>query len=675
MLYMQNFKNTEKSETELVNLLQEAGLAYQNLNYTLALDLLDRAYEACPLNVVILSNRGLVLKKMHRLNDALISFDAAIQIKLDFAEAYSNRGLVLQEIGLIEEAIISYDAAIFYKKNYAEAYSNKAFSLIHLRRIKDAIMCCKNALQIRPNYPEAFCNLGFAYQEHGNPTLAIKYYDQAIKLNHKLAEAHINKGTTLTEIGEIKDAISSYSVALKLSPNYQFLTSSYLHAKSKICDWTAHEKIIAVLKKQAEEKNIHAIPFVTLSIFDDPNIQQLVAMNYVNTKFPEKNYELFSLDDKNKNKNKIRIGYFSADFREHPVSYLSVELFELHNKNEFEIVAFSLKPSKETKTKLRIKNAFNEYYELYEKSDREIAEFSRKLGIDIAVDLGGHTKDNRVGIFSFKPAPIVVSYLGYLGTIGAKYYDYLIADKTLITEEVKCFYSEKIVYLPNYQVNDSQRKISQENFTLDELGIKEGSFIFCCFNNNYKIQPEIFNCWMNIIKTVENSILLLYAENKWAIENLRFEASLRGVDVSRIKFAQHAPYEDYLARYKLCNLFLDTFPYNAGTTASDALWTGLPVLTLQGKSFQSRMASSLLNSLDMSELITTSQKQYEDLAIELALDHGKYLQIKNKLNKNILTKKLFDIESTTKNIEMAFKKMKNDYFYKNKISDIYIEPN
>jgi len=294
-------------------------------------------------------------------------------------------------------------------------------------------------------------------------------------------------------------------------------------------------------------------------------------------------------------------------------------------------------------------------------SDLKIAKLSRDLNIDVAVDLGGFTADTRTGIFAYRAAPIQVSYIGYLGTMGAQYYDYLLADKTIIPEGSQEFYSEKIVYLPSYQSNDRKRLISDRIFMRKELGLPKKGFVFCCFSNNYKILPDTFSGWMRILKAVEGSVLFLYAENKWAEDNLKIEVKARGIDISRLVFGGYMSTEEYLARYKACDLFLDTFPYNAGTTASDALWAGLPVLTLMGRSFASRVAASLLNAVGLPELITSTQEEYEALAIELALNPHKLADIKLKLAKNRLTTPLFDTPLFTKNLESAYTKMYERY--------------
>jgi predicted O-linked N-acetylglucosamine transferase (SPINDLY family) len=292
----------------------------------------------------------------------------------------------------------------------------------------------------------------------------------------------------------------------------------------------------------------------------------------------------------------------------------------------------------------------------------EIAELAREMKIDIAVDLAGFTTDSRTGIFAFRAAPLQVNYLGYPGTMGAAYIDYLIADKTLIPDESRQHYSEKIVYLPSFQVNDSRRKISERVFTREELGLPQAGFVFCCFNSSYKIMPNTFDGWMRILKQVDQSVLFLYAGNEQAEINLKKEAARRGVDTGRLVFGKQLPLYEHLSRYRVADLFLDTLPFNAGTTASDALWAGLPVLTCSGEAFASRMAASLLTAMGASELITSTQKDYEDLAVELATNPERLKGIKRKLDKNRLTSLLFDTKLFTRHIEDAYMQMIERYY-------------
>ena len=369
------------------------------------------------------------------------------------------------------------------------------------------------------------------------------------------------------------------------------------------------------------------------------------------------NNKLIKEANKNTKNEKIRIAYFSADFREHPVSILTAEMFELHDKSLFETYAFSYGPDDKGQMRKRIINAFNQFYDVSKISDLEIVKIARKLNIDIAIDLGGYTSKCRTEIFNHRAAPIQVSYIGFLGTMSNNKIDYLIADRTIITNEEKDAYTEKIIFLPSYQVNDRKRKIADKKFTREELGLPKNSFIFCNFNNNYKLTPDIFNGWIEILKRTTDSSLFLYAENNIVEENLKKYALARNIDGNRLIFGHKISAENYLARYKTCDLFLDTFPYNGGTTCSDAIWAGLPVVTLKGKSFASRYASSILNSAGQSILIANNLCEYKNLAVNLAENPNKLKRIKKELENNRLTLPLFDSHLFTKNIEKAYIKM------------------
>jgi predicted O-linked N-acetylglucosamine transferase (SPINDLY family) len=399
--------------------------------------------------------------------------------------------------------------------------------------------------------------------------------------------------------------------------------------------------------------------FSLLALIDDPEIQRKTAEIYVNEKYP-RHHILPKLNHYSKH-SKVRIGYFSADFKNHPVSYLTVELYEIHDRNEFEIYAFSFGTDIKDEMNLRIKAGVDHYYDVSTLSDKEVALLSRSLEIDIAVDLGGYTQDNRTGIFAMQAAPLQLSYIGYLGTMAADYYDYLIADQTIIPEKYQKDYSEKIVYLPSYQVNDSKKALPTAVFSRQDLELPETGFVFCCFNNTYKITPMTFDGWARILKQVDDSVLLVYADNDSAKANLTKEIVHRGIQPSRLVFGKRLPMHEYLARYRVADLFLDTLPYNAGTTASDALRMGLPVLTCMGQSFASRVAASLLNGVNLPELITTTQEQYESLAIDLAMHPEKLKAIKETLENNLLTASLYNTPLFTQHLESAYLSMYDRY--------------
>ena len=425
------------------------------------------------------------------------------------------------------------------------------------------------------------------------------------------------------------------------------------------CDWFNYEKNINEIFYLVNEGRFGAEPFGFQGISSQEELLKKCAEIYSNDKFPA----LGNLSESSQNKHyKTRIGYLCGEFREQATSILMTRVWELHDKSNFEIFAFDNGWNDDSDYRQRIEGAFSRIFDISRLSDVDVAKLIQSNEIDILVNLNGFFGLARQGIFSYKPAPIQVNYLGFPGTIGTQYMDYIIADKVAIPEESKKYYFEKIVYIPNsYQANDDQRKISDRQFSRAQLGLPEDSFVFACFNSNYKITPPIFDSWMRILSHVPKSVLWLLADNPMAKDNLIREASARGIDSSRLIFAERLPISEHLSRHDLAGLFLDTLPYNAHTTCSDALWAGLPVLTLLGTTFPGRVAASLLNAIGLPELITNTQEEYEALAIELAMNPKKLEIIKLKLAKNRLTTPLFDTPLFTKNLESAYIKMYEKY--------------
>jgi len=434
------------------------------------------------------------------------------------------------------------------------------------------------------------------------------------------------------------------------------------YLKNRLCDWSYFDENLEKTKNEIEKFENVIMPFSSLSICDMPSLQKIAAKSYLKSRYSK--IDVLKPIPKREPNRKIRIGYYSADFRNHAMAYILARLFELHNKLKFELIGFSLNPVNKSNDEMykRISSAFNQFIDVSSKNDKEIAQISRDLKIDIAVDLMGYTSNNRFGAFIQRCAPIQVNYLGFSGTSGSNCMDYIIADKTIIPKENQKFFSEKIAYMPHsYQANDSTKAISKKIFTKKELGLPEDSFVFCCFNQSYKINPETFNLWVEILANVNHSVLWLFETNPIASKNLKKEIKLRKLDPNRIIFAKKMPLPDHLARHHLADLSIDSFPYTTGITCSDALWTGLPVLTRIGNSFASRMAASLLTAIDLTEMIVKTKKEYKDLAIELATNNEKLNQIKNKLKKNRLNTPLFDTELFKENIEELYLTMYQRY--------------
>ena len=629
-------------------------------SYEEALNFLDRAILIQPNYAEAFLNRGLILAALNRLEEANTSFESAIRLNPSSSESYFNKGIVLTKLNKLEEALNDYVTAIHLNPDYLDALLNCGVVLHSLRRFDEAVKAFENVINLNLNHYQAWFNRGVSLKELGRFEESLTSYNKSIELNSKYADAWLNKAAVLHEIKCFNESIDAYEEAMRLNPELDWVEGDLLHTKMKICSWDGFDESLIALTDKVRSGERCITPFPLLSLVDDGLIQKQCSTIYAHSKFPL-NSELGPIK-KSAEKEKIRIGYFSADFRNHAVSALTAQLFELHNKNKFEIIAFSYGPDDQSPMRARLIKAFDQFLDVNSQSDRQIAQLARNMGIDIAVDLGGFTTDSRPGIFSYRAAPIQAGYVGYLGTMGSSYMDYLFADKTIIPGEFEEYYSEKIIYLPSYQVNDLNRKISEEVFSRESLGLPKDEFVFACFNNNYKILPATFNSWMNILKAVSKSVLYLYSDNPSSEANLKKEAEARGVMRDRLIFGGRIDADQYLARYRACDLFLDTAPYNAGTTASDALWAGLPVLTLLGQSFPSRVAASLLKAIDLPELVTRNNAEYEARAIELAKSPDQIRIIKQKLAQNSFTKLLFDTPRFTQSLEAAYIKI---YEFKN----------
>jgi predicted O-linked N-acetylglucosamine transferase (SPINDLY family) len=420
----------------------------------------------------------------------------------------------------------------------------------------------------------------------------------------------------------------------------------------QICDWRQLDADIAKITLALSQSAAAPNPFYIVTLLDSPASQRLAAGQWIRSEAPSESAPAFAPRPV---RDKIHIGYFSADYHEHATSYLIAELFELHDRDRFRISAISFGPESHGPMRKRLQAACDEFIDVRDKSDAETVALCRAKHIDIAIDLKGFTQDNRLGIFSRRVAPLQVNYLGYPGTLAAPYIDYMIADRTLVPGQSQQHYSEKLIYLPHcYQANDTKRVVAEKSFTRAELGLPTDGFIFCCFNNSYKITPAIFHRWMRILARVENSVLWLLADNPAAVRNLRREAAARYVAPERLIFAERIDLPHHLARHRAADLFLDTLPCNAHTTASDALWAGVPVLTCAGESLAARVAASLLTAIGLPELIASTQDQYELMAVDLAHDREKLAALARKLAENKRDAPLFDTPRFTRDIEAGY---------------------
>jgi len=621
-----------------------------------ALEGYDRALKLAPALVEAHNNRGLTLRQMGCLAESLASYDRAVGLKPDYSEAQNNRGNVLREMRRLEEALAAYARALESRAGFVEAHANRGVVLHELRRLEAALASFDRAIGLNPQYAEAHNGRGNVLSDLRRFDAALASYDRAAAIKPDKADAYVNRGNVLRDLKRYREALASYDQALAREPEHPWLYGSWLHTRMRLCDWRDLEATSATLAARIERGETVTAPFFLLGLSDSPSLQRRAAQVWVAKTCPPS--EALPPLIKHPRHARIRVAYFSADFYRHATANLVAGLFENHDRARFHVMAFCLGASAHDEMRARLLAAFDRFLDVHDKSDREIAELSRALEVDIAVDLKGFTQGARTGIFACRAAPVQVSYLGYPATMGAPYIDYLIADSTLVPPESREHYTERVVSLPgSYQVNDRMRPIGEGAPERARYGLPAGAFVFCCFNGAYKITPPVFDGWMRILRRVENSILWLLEDNGAACDNLRVAAEARGVSASRLIFARRAPPSEHLGRQRLADLFLDTSPCNAHTTASDALWAGLPVITRVGESFAGRVAASLLGAVGLPELVTSTPDEYERCAVELAADPHRLLELRERLRRNRLTAPLFDTAAFARRLESAYLRM------------------
>ena len=647
----------KKDPNNLINLNLLGIILFQKKEFSNSIKIIKESISLNFKQAETHNNLGIVSLEIKNFINAIEAFKNSIKINPKFNEAYINIGVALKEINKNQEAIEYWKTAIQLKKNNPRAYNNIGNVYFEMNKPEISIEYYNNAISCDNKFYNAYFNRGNAKQKMNLLTESIQDYNEAIRINNNYAEAYVARGNSFRNLNKLSDTLKDYEKGYKINPNYQNLFGNIFFIKKNLCDWKNYKNEYLFLNNNIQKENKTINPFISLSTFNSAEIQKKIAKEHFQKKLKNKTNLSRNIVFKNLDiKDKIKIGYYSSDFKNHAMSQLLVGLFEMHNRDEFEVVGFSLIQNKSDEIKERIIKSFDKFIDVSTKSEKEIAKISRDLDIDIAVDLMGYTKSNRFEIFIENCAPIQINFLGYPGTLGSDCIDYIIADKTLISKEDEKHYSEKIIYLPDtYQSNDSKRIISEKKFFRKDFNLPDDKFIFCCFNKKYKIDPNIFEIWMNILKKVNNSVLWLLDDENESTTNLIYETKLRNVDPKRIIFSKKIPTHEHLARHSLADLFLDTFPYGAHTTASDALWSALPVITKKGNSFSSRVASSLLKAVSMDELITSNDQEYHDLAVRLATEKKQLNLIKDKLSKNIKTKPLFNTALFTSNIEKAYK--------------------
>jgi len=629
------------------------GLTLASLGrHSLALESFDCALRLSPELAPIHFARGNALQEITRSLEALAAYDEAVRIAPQMAEAHARRGWTLESLGRLPEAIGSYDQAVALQPGDVESHFRRGFILQSMRRWAEALASYDDVLRIKPDHTAARNNRVPLLVELGRPAEALTSLDSILALSPSNANIHRNRGNLLRLQGRLDEAEESYFRALELSPAIPWLRGVWLSVRMQMCKWPGLESHVTGLVTDVLAGKQATTPFALLALLDSREVQDKAVATYTAAMLPR---DALPPIAPRLPEGHICVAYYSSDFHNHATSYLIAELFELHDRSKFRVLAFSFGPDADDEMRLRISKAVDEFIDVRHLSDRNIAELSRHYCVDIAVDLKGFTTNARYGIFAYRAAAIQVNYLGYPGSMGGGCIDYLIADTTVAPPEQGSGKGETIVYLPRcYQVNDRKRRIASHTPSRGDLGLPEKGFVFCCFNNAYKINPETFDSWARILIQVRGSVLWLLEDNSWQVANLRLEAMARGLAADRLVFARRISLADHLARLQAADLFIDTLPCNAHTTASDALWCGVPVLTQAGESFASRVAASLLNAVDLPELITTTRAEYERVAIELATHPTRLARMASILRDTRGHSALFDTGAFTRNLEQLY---------------------
>jgi protein O-GlcNAc transferase len=609
------------------------------------------------------NNRGAVCNDLKEYELALSDFDRAASLNGAYAEAYANRGNSLMLLKRYDEAVAAYHKALSIKPGLAEAWLGRGNASAALSQYKDGLVAYDKILSFKPELAQAWIGRGNMLVELMRYDEALASFDRALSLNQQLEGAWFGRGNVFLTKKQFENAFAAFDKALSLNPDLPLAEGSRLHAKMHCCDWSAYQVECEHLVTSLRDGKLAAFPFHLLAVNCEAKDQLKCAEAFIEDKYPAVVNHISSSRGQNANSGtRIRLAYMSTDYRQHATSNLTAGLFEAHDHSRFDVIGLSVGPNDGSQLRKRLEQSFMHFVDMSTLTDEQIAAEISKLDVDILVDLNGHTHGARTGALRYRPSPIQVNYLGYPGTMGCSFVDYIIADRTLISENDRNFYSEKVVLLPHsYQANDRKREIAETELSRHDCGLPDGAFVFCCFNGNYKITPDTFDCWMTLLRQSSNSVLWLLEDNKIAAKNLRKEAQQRDVDPSRLIFAERAPLARHLARHRLADLFLDTVPCNAHTTASDALWAGLPVLARIGQTFAGRVAASLLNAVGLPELITHSREEYEALALDLVKNRERLLRFRTELDTNRLTKPLFDTALFAQHIEAAYEEMFRRY--------------
>lgn len=605
--------------------------------------------ETYPDAFVLWNVMGIAYAKSGQFDAAVRAFTRACALNPALPDAHYNLGNALQAAGQIDAAIASYHQALARNPAMVMVYNNLGNALKALGRLDEAASAYQHALGLRPDFAEAHNNLGIVLNDLGKLDQAVAAYHRALTLNPAVSGVYYNLGSTLRALGQRDQAIAAFRQALALQPDYAEAEAQLLHQLQHICDWRGFDDLPKACARLAAHRDMVA-PFTFLAMVDDAKIQLQLSGKYATTKFTEAPQPVPPAPSTRPAR--LRIGYFSADFFDHATLFLMAGLLRMHDRSRFEVFAYSYGRAPAGAWGDRARGDVDRFIDVTDQPARSIADLARSHQLDIAIDLKGYTDQGRTDLFQHRLAPVQIAYLGYPGTLATGFIDYLVADPVVIPDDQRAFYTERLIYLPHsYQPNDNTREIAATTTTRADFGLPDAGFVFCCFNGSYKISPREFDIWMDLLGSVDGSVLWLLKSNPWCEDNLRNAAAARGIAPDRLIFAPPVDHAQHLARHRHADVFLDTFNCNAHTTASDALWAGLPVITKAGRQFAARVAASLLMAVGLPELIAHTEADYAALALTLATDPDRLAAIKARLAANRQTHPLFDTARYTRLFE------------------------
>ena len=624
-----------------------------------ALTCYDQLLALRPADTNALSNRGIALRILGRHEEAIASCERALKIDPNSVAAWITRGNALAKLARYEEALASFERAAAIEPRDVEALNNCGFALTQLRRFGEALASFHQALAIDPANIGVLDNRGAALLAMNRFEDALVNFDCALALKPEDAETLYHRGHALANLARYDEAVIAWERVLAIEHDHPHALGALAFYRLMLCDWRQADEFEARLKRALADERAVVEPFTLLAYSLDPADQLRHTRRFVRHRIPA--VPQFLSASRPRSTGRLKVAYLSSSFNRHPTGWQIADLFERHDRTRFEVLGISYGPDDGSDIRARLVKAFDQFHDVVLRSDREVAQILFDLDVDIAVDLKGHTEQARPAILAYRPAPVQVSYFGYAATMAADFIDYILADRVVLPFDQQDHYSEKIVRLPDsYWVNDSKRSVADHEVpSRRTVGLPEDALVFCCFNNSYKITPQLFDIWMRLLRQVEGSVLWLLQTSEAATRNLCNEARARGVDPSRLVFAPKVDVSRHLARHRLADLFLDNLPVNAHTAASDALWVGLPVLTCMGENFVGRVAASLLTAVGLPELVTRSLDEYEALALKLATDPVLIASVRQKLDGARKTCPLFNTDRLRRHIESAYMTMRD----------------